>query len=245
MSCWKHCRTKTTSSLASAFGHWRADWADMKGTTMKLEIYDTSKLKASLVCAAKDDVRNYLEGILVEVHAKHILLVSTNGHFMSVIRSKYVALHEDGSFDGRAVGKSFIIPRESIESFLKICDKGSTATIDFDTQPDGGLDRVQFAIHDSQGHMVEGKSIDGKYPDWRGIIPSVPRDSAKGPCVTYNASYVGDFGRIAKILGLKNQAVKLTEYYGSTFMVNITHEDFLGVLMGMKDLADVDTAWVE
>ncbi len=212
---------------------------------MKLEIYDTAKLKAALVCAAKDDVRNYLNGILVEVHAEHILLVSTNGHTASVIRSKYVALNEDGSVDGRGVGKSFIIPREAIESFLKVCSKHSCAKISFDTQPEGELERIHFAISDSQGHKVEGKSLDGKYPNWRKIIPSNPRDPDNGPCVSYNASYVGYFGKIATILGFKNPAVKLTEYCGSVFSVSIGHEDFFGVLMGMRDLGDVDHSWLK
>lgn len=212
---------------------------------MKIEIYDTAKLKASLVCAPKNDVRTYLNGILVEIHAEHILLVSTNGHIASVIRSKYVALNEDGSVDGRGVGRSFIIPREAIESFLKVCSKHSCATINFDTQIDGELERIHFAISDSQGHKVEGKSVDGKYPDWRKIIPSVPRDTEKGPCVTYNASYVGDFGKIATILGFKNPAIKLTEYYGSMFRISIGSEDFFGLLMGMKDLAEQDYSWVK
>jgi DNA polymerase-3 subunit beta len=212
---------------------------------MKLEIYDIAKLKASLVCAAKKDIRAHLIGVFVEVCAEHILLVSANGHMMSVIRSKFVALHEDGTVDTRAVGKSFIIPREAIESFLKICGKHSTARIDFDIRPEGETERIHFIISDSQGHKVEGKEIDGRFPAWRKCIPSIPRDSEKGPSVSYDASCVGDFGKIATILGYKHKGVTLTEYYGNTFSVSIGDEDFFGVMMGMKDAVELDYSWVK
>jgi len=204
---------------------------------MRIEIYDTPKLKASLVCAAKKDVREYLCGVLIEVQAENILLVSADGHRASVILSKF-------DVDPGAVGSKFIIPREAIESFLKVAGKNSTATIDFETQQEGEVDRVHFSISDNQGHKIEGKALGGRFPDWRSIIPSVPRDSEKGPTVSYNASYVSDFGKIAVILGSKEPIINLTEYCENLFKVDIGNDDFVGVLMGRSVYTGSDSSWL-
>lgn len=46
--------------------------------------------------------------------------------------------------------------------------------------------------------------INGKFPEWRRIIPKASVDAYQGGDLSFNWKYMEDFQKIAKILGGKN-----------------------------------------
>ena len=84
---------------------------------MKLTI-DHAILKALLVVASKQDIRYYLKGVLVDVRAQDVTLVSTNGTVLLAVP------YPDNIEGDRLIGQ-WIIPREALES-VKPCKVGRT-----------------------------------------------------------------------------------------------------------------------
>lgn len=208
---------------------------------MQITITDIRKLKAALICAAKKDVRYCLNGVLVEVHAKHILLVSTDGHRLSIIRSTFDADH-------KAIGHKFIIPREMIERYLNAADKGIITAIHFEPSEKDGVEGYEISIQDNLGSLViDGRAIDGKFPDWLMIYGTQSEIPLEVRVFSANHSYIADFGKIAEILGCRkaNVHVQFLEVSPGMYKVDIGNEDFSGILMGIRDRQYTDTSWVK
>lgn len=180
-------------------------------------------LKAAIVCAAKSDIRFYLNGVAID--KGHI--VSTDGH-----RLFYMELDELDS-DMQQV----VIPREAIEYLAK--------------KATGIKDLKKMCIVNLQGSngklTVQGtdivenfQAIDGKFPEWQRIIPKADGSEYKGEYPTFNWQYLVDFQKIAKALGDKCKVplVKVTPTVGPS---NAVHIDFVdtefkarGVLMPLR-----------
>lgn len=206
---------------------------------MQITITNISKLKASLICAAKKDPRFYLNGVLIEIHAEHVLLVSTDGHRLSIIRSLFAEA------SGEAIGHKIIIPRELIESFLRSAKKGLPATIHFEPFTEGEVNGYELSLHDGSGLKISGRTIEGTFPDWRKVYNTQAHLSEERKPLSVNAAYVGDFGKVAEALGYKCPAVKLTTICDGMYKVDILHEDFAGILMGVRESESKDTSWVK
>lgn len=208
---------------------------------MQITITDIRKLKAALICAAKKDVRYYLNGVLVEVHAKHILLVSTDGHRLSIIRSMFDA-------DTKAIGHKFIIPREMIERYLKAADKAIITAIHFEPSEKDGVEGYEISIQDNLGSLViDGRAIDGKLPKWREVYSRQYKFEPGVRAFSANHSYIADFGKIAEILGCRkaNVHVQFLEISPGEYKVDIGDENFSGILMGVRERPFTDDSWVK
>lgn len=101
---------------------------------------------AAMHVAGKNDVRYYLNGMLIEPHANGAVCVATDGHRLLVIRTNVPW----------SLG-SVIVPRTACEHIAKV--KGP----------------VQFEGDGKQFAAVSGSAkygftpIDGRFPDWRAV----------------------------------------------------------------------------
>lgn len=183
---------------------------------MKLTI-DHSVIKALLICAAKQDVRYYLKGVCVDARANgDVVLVATDGHRMLAYPVAADAI------EALAPGE-YIIPREALEA-VKPCKAGRTTlpiTIEIDVAR-----RLENKITGATSAITP--LIDGKYPDWRRVIPkSVSNEPAQ-----FQADYIGDFGRVAELLGGKHGP--MIHHNGSSGAIVGNLGAALGVVMPMR-----------
>ncbi len=111
---------------------------------------------------AVNDVRYYLNGLLLEIAHGHLSLVATDGHRMAVAQQTF---SEDYSV-------RIIIPRKAILELLKLlADNEEEITIEIDEH------HIKFNFNDQM--ILSSKLIDGTFPDWQIVVPHSPDKSAK------------------------------------------------------------------
>lgn len=187
-------------------------------------IIKRNHIPASLVTAGTKDIRYYLNGLMVEIHRDRTFLVSTDGHRMSVYRT------EGGDASAPAGGAQFIIPDDLCKRVGKAPRHGAEwveLSIDEETQ------RVTLAV---DGAEFTGQCIEGKFPDWRRVMPAcAPGDSTEPG--QFNTDYIGDWSKVAKLLGDKFASQILIHHRGlahSALVSMIKHPEFRGVMMPVR-----------
>src|SRR3954465_4501967 len=103
---------------------------------------------------AQQDIRYYLNGLLVVVEEKSLKLVATDGH-----RLAYAAMPLAGSLPRKEV----IVPRKTVIELTKLLG-------DTDAEVSVELSSVQAAFSFAAVELVS-KLIDGKFPDYTRVIP--------------------------------------------------------------------------
>lgn len=103
---------------------------------------------------AQQDIRYYLNGILLAIEGNWLKLVATDGH-----RLAYVATRLDQEYSKHEV----ILPRKTIQELIRILsDTDEMMVLELaDTQV-----RMTFS-----GSVMISKVIDGKFPDYERVIP--------------------------------------------------------------------------
>ncbi len=102
---------------------------------------------------AQQDVRYYLNGMLLEIKEEKIRTVATDGHRLAL---------SEADFD-KALDLDVILPRKAVLELSRIL-------VDSD-------ENVQIEISSNHAKITVGnisfttKLIDGKYPDYRGVLP--------------------------------------------------------------------------
>ncbi|MCA3503149.1 MAG: hypothetical protein IOD05_07865, partial [Rhodobacter sp.] len=146
-------------------------------------------IKALLLAAARNDVRYYLNGICMDVAPNgSAVAVSTDGHILLALP---VERAEDDGEPRATVAGQYVIPRDVLEG-LKAPLKGGAATVTIDV----GAKTVTVAV---AGKASSAALVDGKFPDWRRVVPR----KVSGLVSQFNAEYVATFGKIHKLLGGK------------------------------------------
>ena len=116
----------------------------------------TSVLRAALICAAKKDLRYYLQGVCVSFnHPKVAMVYGTDGHIMFAGQSPIVCPIAPENF-----GFSIIIPSDTI----KAIDKKSEF-IDLETIEGGAKDYYLLG-------NARFQAIDARYPDISRVVPA-------------------------------------------------------------------------
>ena len=111
-------------------------------------------LKQVEFAMAQQDIRYYLNGLLLEVNENKLNIVGTDGHRLS--------------FTSTTLNKSYekndvILPRKTVIELIKLLnDSEEEVNIDFN------LGQVNFTFSDIQ---LISKVIDGKFPDYHRVIP--------------------------------------------------------------------------
>ena len=115
-----------------------------------------SLLQKSYFSMANQDVRYYLNGLLMEIDEGEIHLVATDGH-----RLAYAARKLNVDYGDK---RQIILPRKSVVELIRMlsdCDRSVVIAV--------GENHAQFQIDDL---TLTTKLIDGRYPDYNRVIPS-------------------------------------------------------------------------
>jgi hypothetical protein len=136
---------------------------------------------ASLI-QGKKDVRDYLNGIHIEPRkAGGVIVVGTDGQRLLAIADK----------EGTLEGKSIIV-RLDPQTVTK-CKQAKAGNV-LELRDDG------TAHIPALGHIAAYTVIDGKYPDWRAVMPKEAGDVQAGPAPAFNPLYLADLCAVGKLL---------------------------------------------
>lgn len=147
--------------------------------------------------AAKQDVRYYLNGFLIEPAPKHIggvYLVASDGHTCCVIHDP------DGSSDG-----TYIMP--VTPALVSHCKPHSDDVLGIKYLT---FDGQMATLSDNTGPLLAEKCqpIDGQYPDWRkAMLPQMPLiNDTVIRCIDLNPAYLSRIHAALKAMGIKKAA---------------------------------------
>ena len=199
---------------------------------MKLTI-DHAILKALLLVAPKQEIRYYIKGVLVDVRAQDVTLVSTNGTMLLAVP------HLDDVEGDRLIGQ-WIMPREALEA-VKPCKAGrSSLPIAVEILPGAQTpdpERPGVTIGAPDTITITGatatitKPIDGRYPDWRRVMPG----SASLEVAQFDPALVATFGDVHSLLSGSTKIKPVVHHNGSGgALVSGLGRYALGVIMPLR-----------
>jgi DNA polymerase-3 subunit beta len=184
----------------------------------------TNELKALLLCAAKNDIRYYLNGVHFESSANGIIAASTDGHRLLCINLP----------SEQAEGIKALIPRALIEAAIK------TKAPVIDIKIEGGNVTLSSA-----GQNVSGSITDGVFPDYRRVIPEKVSGIQGNE---FNNEYLVDFDKIGKLVD-GGKASVLQNDVGMSALVHFDNQNVIGVIMPLRHEAPKGTvlrpAWLD
>jgi DNA polymerase III sliding clamp (beta) subunit (PCNA family) len=162
--------------------------------TIKREIKITAKYIPLLAeFMAKQDIRYYLNALQVEPHPEGgILLITTDGHTMAIVHDK------DGTTNGEWLCE---LPPKIIRACAKPGSRNDLFSKPKHLHFVGNVAHVMSQDGDPNEiglmHLETAfcKIVDGKYPDWRKVMPKKPK-GLKRTCV--NINYLARLQRISK-----------------------------------------------
>lgn len=186
---------------------------------MKISL-KTSVLRAALMCAAKKDIRYYLQGVCVSINHPEVAMVyGTNGHILFAGQSPIEILEAPDS-----LGFDIIIPSDAIKAMDKKADCVILETIE------GG----------AKGYYVLGNSrfqaIDARFPDVSRVVPS--RDAFPEQKISYfRPEYLQTANEaLAMFYGhKKDKCYSLTQRGDASGVVHNERNDALVVVMPMRN----------
>lgn len=203
---------------------------------MKLTIpHDT--LKALLMIAPKQDVRYNLKGVCIDVRAGDVTLVSTNGYVLLAVP------YLDDVEGDRLIGQ-WIVPREALEA-VKPC-KAGRATLPIAVEiipgaqtPDPERPGVTIGAPDTititGATTTTTKPVDGRYPDWRRVMPG----SASLEVAQFDPALVARFGDVHALLSGSTKFKPVIHHNGrGGALVSGLGRYALGVIMPYRVDAD-------
>jgi len=183
----------------------------------------TNVLRAALLCAAKKDLRYYLQGVCISINHRDIAMIyGTNGHILFAGQCLIDTIEAP-----EALGFDIIVPAEVIKAIDKKSEVVMLETID--SMP--------------KGYYVLGNSrfqaIDARYPDITRVVPS--REAFGDPKISYFkpeylctanealAMYYGD---------KKDKCYSLSQRGDQSGVVHNGRNDALVVVMPMRNDPD-------
>lgn len=201
---------------------------------MKFTI-DHDCISALLLAAAKNDVRYYLNGVLVDARqgatGSDVTLVSTEGHILLAlpVPRENVEGFEPGQW---------IISRDMLES-VKPAKAGRYALplaveiVQAESYQDdaGRTCRPLPVVTVTGATSATGAPVDGRFPEWRRVMPVGVASRPEVPA-QFNPDYISTFGKIARLLAGKKEAGGYIHQAGNnSALVSCLARDALGILM--------------
>ncbi len=121
-------------------------------------VLQQSQLKSLLLSVqyamAQQDVRYYLNGVLLVIEGNNLKVVATDGHRLAF---------NSGVINGNHEKQEIIIPRKAVTELCKLLsDTNEIVEIEFSTQ------QIKASF---SGINLISKVIDGKFPDYERVIP--------------------------------------------------------------------------
>lgn len=114
-----------------------------------------SLLERSAFAMAVQDVRYYLNGLLLELRGSGLRAVATDGHRLALAQT-------NGAEEGD-VRRQVIVPRKGILELQRLLEGGDT-----EVELAFGKNHVRARLGES---VVTSKLIDGRFPDYEAVIP--------------------------------------------------------------------------
>lgn len=190
-------------------------------TIMKITMH-LNTIKACRLFASEEKTRYYLGGVFFEAIKGSVNLVATDGH-------RLIKFLETSEFEGEDV--SFIIPSGLIDK-IKYQRGEEMIELEFDA----GKIVVGY-----NGDTFKMDAIDGTYPDYHRVIPTVPEDEKREVVkeIGFQPKFLGDFEKVNKLIGRKGAGIRI-EMIDSSAPVTITcggieeASPYLAVLMPMR-----------
>ncbi|MBC8519416.1 MAG: DNA polymerase III subunit beta [Gammaproteobacteria bacterium] len=146
-------------------------------------------LQKSQFSMAMQDVRYYLNGLLLELEGKELRLVATDGHRLAFCRR---TLNQD-----YGEKKQVIIPRKAVHELMRLLDDSD--------QP------VKLILGSNHLQAVLGeltlttKLIDGRFPDYQRVIPR----EGKRTLVTNNENFRKAVSRVSILSNEKYRGIRM------------------------------------
>jgi len=136
-------------------------------------------LRAARTHAAEKDVRYYLQGVYLDTAAGKV--VATDGHRLFAANARGV----------KSNYPAVIVPNETLDAALKqftgeYARGKSLGAVDVTVT----VDESHIAIGTPTG-SVTGKAIDGRFPEWRRVVPK-PEDIGEQVPAVLNTQYLAD-----------------------------------------------------
>lgn len=105
---------------------------------------------------AQQDVRYYLNGLLLEVNGNALRAVATDGHRLAFCQTQ-------AETEPKTLDRQVIVPRKGVQELLRLLGDG-----DADLVLNIGANHVQAILGEIR---FTSKLIDGKFPDYQRVIP--------------------------------------------------------------------------
>ena len=139
-----------------------ADFPRLEETNWKHELSLSQKQLSHLLTRtsfsmAQQDVRYFLNGLLLEIHSDQILSVATDGHRLAKTRLEL----SNPSID---LVQS-IVPRKAVIEISKFLDSSSDDLVSFKLN-------ASHILIESGNFLFISKLIDGRFPDYEKVIPA-------------------------------------------------------------------------
>lgn len=150
-------------------------------------------LERAAFCMAQQDVRYYLNGLLLELSSQRIRAVATDGHRLALAEA---AAEYAGS------ERQVIVPRKGVQEMLRLlADDEAAVELHF------GGNHIRCAL---PGVTLTSKLIDGRFPDYHRVIPAKHTRSVK----VDREGFREVLGRVAILANEKYRGVRLSVVAG-------------------------------
>lgn len=183
--------------------------------------FDPRWLKAAALIAARQDIRYYLNGVLIEVFEHEARLVATDGHRLVILRRL---------IEGAAPAQ-IIIPTEIIALVKPSKNKAlAKAAIIYDPAKPSGRATIEYL---KVG--IQFDPIDGKFPDYTQTMNKACKPS--GEVTHFNLSYLDSFRKCAEVAFGANHVYQPCIWHNGNEPAAVTYmerDDFFGILMPMR-----------
>jgi DNA polymerase-3 subunit beta len=142
---------------------------------------------------AQQDIRYYLNGLLLEVVANRLNIVGTDGHRLSFTSTELKQNYEK---------QEIILPRKTVIELIKLLD---------DSEEEVNVEISSNQVNFSFGNIrLISKVIDGKFPDYNRVIPTGHQNS-------FSAE------RLSVLLAMQRASILSNEKYRGIRMVLSNH----------------------
>lgn len=135
-------------------------------------------IKAAAVCAAVGDVRDYLNGVMVEILEDETRYVATDGPRLVILREN---LAKD---DPAQVPAQIIVPGKIVKAIKPCFKKQSHCDLYYG---EGECKLSGLAVD------LSFRPIDGKFPDYLRVVPNTAPTMEPGQ---FNPDFLADFKRV-------------------------------------------------
>lgn len=147
-------------------------------------------LERTHFAVAQQDVRYYLNGLLLHLQDRQLRAVATDGHRLALCDI-------DAEIDSAEVAKQVIVPRKGVQELLRLLASSETAVV-----VQVGANHIEVRVDDI---TFTSKLIEGKFPDYQRVIP----EQSEHPIVADRLALRAALTRTAILSSEKYRGVRL------------------------------------